>query len=257
VRWINSEPPRISELVAAGPALVHFFDFAQLNSLRALPYHVEWHRRYAAAGLAVLAIHSPRFAFTAYHDALAAAVARLGIGHPVAEDSDHAIWHDYGAEGWPSLFLWARGGALSWFHFGEGEYRATEEAIQDELRSAGFEGALPEPTPPLRPSDAPGALVAAPSAEVFPGGGLATPWSPGDADEAIEVSYAAGGAHASLDGRGRLRVSIDDGPPRAIAVEHPGLFDLAAHPRHEEHRVLLEASPGVRVWTISFSPGLP
>ena len=257
MRWINSEPPRISKLVAEGPALVHFFDFAQLNSLRALPYQVEWHRRYAGAGLAVLAIHSPRFAFTADYAALEAAVERLDVSHPVAEDSDHAIWHDYGAEGWPSLFLWSRGGALGWFHFGEGEYRATEQAIQEELRSAGFEGALPEPAPPLRATDAPGTLVAAPSAEVFPGGGPATPWSPGDAEDAIEVSYAAGGAHASLDGRGQLRVSVDDGSPRAIEVVAPGLFDLAAHPRHEEHRVLVEVSQGVRVWSISFSPGLP
>ena len=36
---------------AAGPALVHFFDFAQLNSVRTLPYVVEWARRYGPDGL--------------------------------------------------------------------------------------------------------------------------------------------------------------------------------------------------------------
>ena len=38
-------------LTAAGPALVHFFDFAQLNSVRTLPYLAEWARRYREAGL--------------------------------------------------------------------------------------------------------------------------------------------------------------------------------------------------------------
>ena len=32
----------IAELTAAGPVLVHFFDFAQLNSVRALPYVIAW-----------------------------------------------------------------------------------------------------------------------------------------------------------------------------------------------------------------------
>ena len=62
------------------------------------------------------------------------ALGRLGIAHPIADDSAHAVWHDYGCEGWPSLFLWGRGGALRWFHFGEGDYVGTEEAIQELLR---------------------------------------------------------------------------------------------------------------------------
>ena len=39
LRWLNVErTPVLAELTAAGPVLVHFFDFAQLNSVRALPY---------------------------------------------------------------------------------------------------------------------------------------------------------------------------------------------------------------------------
>ena len=128
--WVGGEPPAIERLTAIGPALVHFFDFAQLNSIRALPYVLAWHERYRAAGLAVIGVHSPRFAFTQPPEAVADAAARLGISHPVAVDSEYRVWRDYGCEGWPSLFLWRRGGALGWFHFGEGEYTATEEAIQ-------------------------------------------------------------------------------------------------------------------------------
>src|SRR5207249_781611 len=75
-------------------------------------------------------------------------------------------------------FLWGRGGALRWFHFGEGDYEATERAIQDELRITNGAGSLPPPMAPLRPSDSAAAVVIAPTEEVLPGGSLSEPWSP-------------------------------------------------------------------------------
>ena len=138
--------------------LVHFFDFAQLNSVRALPYAIEWGARYRDAGLTTLGVHSPRFRFTAERAALGARARAARRRHPVADDSSYTVWHDYGCKGWPSLFLWGRGGALRWFHFGEGEYAATEAAIQDELRELDALAELPPPLEPLRPSDAPGRL---------------------------------------------------------------------------------------------------
>jgi hypothetical protein len=256
IHWLNTgEPPRMSELTATAPVLVHFFDFAQLNSVRALPYVLEWHRRYAPHGLRVLGIHSPRFRFSGEREVATAGVGTLGIEHPVALDSDYTIWHDYGCKGWPSLFLWAPGGALAWVHFGEGEYRATEEAIQELLRAENVTMELPDPMEPLRATDAPGALVAPPSEEVFPGGSPAEGWEPGPAGERFELEYEAGGAFLVAEGAGELRASIDGGEPRTLAGT--GLHEVAQHPRHERHRLALEASPGVRVWAISFAPGSP
>jgi hypothetical protein len=257
LRWVGAErSPRMAELTAAGPVLVHFFDFAQLNSVRALPYVVEWDRRYRGAGLTTLGIHSPRFAFTAERAALAPALERLGVAHPVADDSRYAVWHDYGCRGWPSLFLWGAGGALRWFHFGEGEYAATEEAIQEELRERDALAELPPPLAPLRPSDAPGALVAPPTEELFPGGSPKGPWRPAPGD-ALELTYEAGGAHASVDGEGALSVAIDGAATTRVDVPGPGLYELAEHPRHERHRLTLHASEGVEVYAISYSAGVP
>src|SRR3954454_4059411 len=255
-RWLNGEPKAMSALTAHGPVLVHFFDFAQLNCVRSLPYVAEWERRYSPVGLTTLGIHSPRHPFTGEPEALAAALDRLGIAHPVADDSSYSIWHDYGCEGWPSLFLWGRGGALRWFHFGEGEYEATERAIQEELRATNGAASLPEPMAPLRASDAPGALVIAPTEELLPGGSLGEPWSPSSSEPALEVDYAAGGAYATLDGQGELGVAVD-GEERSIAFESPGLSELAEHPHHSEHRLRVEPGPGVRVWSVSFAPGVP
>lgn len=256
IRWLNADgAPRMSELTAASPVLVHFFDFAQLNSVRALPYVLEWHRRYAPHGLVVLGIHSPRFRFSGERDIASDGVAALGVQHAVALDSDYAIWHDYGCKGWPSLFLWARGGALAWAHFGEGEYLATEETIQEALRSEGPTLALPDPMEPLRPTDAPGALVAPPSDEVFPGGSPAEGWEPEAEGDRIELEYEAGGAYVVAEGDGELRAGVDEGELRALAGT--GLLPIAEHHRHERHRLTIEASPGIRVWAISFAPGIP
>lgn len=255
--WIGPAPGAVERICARGPLLVQFVDAAHLSSIRTLPYLTAWEKRYRDRGLTVVGVNSPRFPFTADAGKLGAALARLGVRFPVAADHRYEVWHGYGCEGWPSLFLWGRGGALRWFHFGEGEYEATEKAIQEELRGADPDLELPELLPPLRPSDATGALVAPPSAEILPGGSEAEPWRPGEGDPPLELDYAAGGAWAAVDGRGVLRASLDRGPALAIEVEAPGAYELTAHERHEAHHLTLSATPGVRVYSISFSAAVP
>jgi hypothetical protein len=254
LQWLGDAPESMAALAAAGPVLVGFFDVAHLNSVRVLPYLKEWSDRYAGEGLAVLWVHSPRFPCTAERDAVAAAVERLEIPGPVALDFEYELWRDYGCEGWPSLFLWSPARALAWFHFGEGEYEGTETAIQELLRADEPLRELPAPLAPLRASDAPGALVAAPTEEFLPGGSLSEPWRTGGE---LTHDYAAAGAYATVDGSGEVRVRIDDGGERRIAVQGPSLIELASHPRHEEHRLRLEASDGVGVWAIGFAAGVP
>src|SRR3954447_5859358 len=244
-------------LTAGGPALVHFLDFAQLNSVRTLPYVSEWHRRYREAGLSVIGVQSPRFPFGADPEAVAAGLAALRVEFPVAIDAEHDLWAAYGCEGWPSLFLWSLGGALTWVHFGEGEYRATEEAIQEELREIDALRELPEPVEALRLGDAPGARVIPPTPENFPGGSWEQPWVAGSDGEDLALDYQAGGAYATVEGEGELQVEID-GQWRTIpAGPSPGLRTLAEHPRHEAHSLVLRPAPGVKIWSLSFAAGVP
>lgn len=255
--WLNGTRPSMAELTATGPVLVHFFDFAQLNSVRALPYVRAWHERYGERGLAVIGVHSPRWPPTRERAEVAAALERLEVAHPVAVDSDYAIWIDYGCEGWPSLFLWGQGGALRWFHFGEGEYRATEEEIQRLLREAGADRELPEPLEPLRATDAQDARVAAPSPEVFPGGSATEPWQGGEEHPALELEYEAGGAYVTVSGEGELTFGLDDGPEGAIQVAAPDLYELTSHERHESHALLIRPAAGQDIYSVSFAPGMP
>ncbi|MBA3866534.1 MAG: hypothetical protein H0X42_09355 [Solirubrobacterales bacterium] len=255
--WIGAEPESMPALSAGGPAIVHFLDFAQLNSVRTLPYLSEWSSRYREAGLSVIGIQAPRFPFGADPGAVANGLAALGIEIPVAIDAERDLWAAYGCEGWPSLFLWSLGGALSWVHFGEGEYLATEVAIQEELREIDALRPLPEPMAPLRPTDSPNARVIAPSAEVFPGGSWEWAWTPSEGDEALALDYQAGGAFATIEGAGRLEIEIDGEWQDPIETGGPGLYTLAEHPSHEAHSLVLRPTSGLRVWSVSFAAGTP
>jgi len=252
--WIGEEPAPMPALAATGPALVHFFDFSQLNSVRTLPYLVEWDRRYRDAGLTTIGVQSPRFPFGAEPVHVAAGLRDLGVRFPVAIDGERDLWHAYGCEGWPSLFLWATGGSLCWFQFGEGEYRGTEEAIQAELRGLDALLSLPEPMQPLRTSDAPGAMVMPPSGELIPGGSLQDPFVTGPEEEAMEIPYAAAGAYATVEGEGEIRLALDDAPLEPVRVRNPGLYALAEHEWHEPHRLTVLPAPGMRIWALSFAP---
>jgi hypothetical protein len=255
--WVGPEPESMPALTAGGPALVHFLEVAQLNSVRTLPYLAHWHRRYRKAGLSVVGIQAPRFPFAAAPEAVAAGLARSGVEFPVAIDAEHDLWAAYGCEGWPSLFLWSLGGALSWVHFGEGEYRATEEAIQAELREIDALRELPEPVEPLRLGDAPGARVIPPTPENFPGGSWERPWVAGSDGEDLALDYQAGGAYATVEGEGEIAVAIDGEWSTVPSDPNPGLRTLAEHPSHEAHNLLLRPAPGVKVWSLSFAAGVP
>lgn len=256
-KWVGPEPPTVERICARGPLLVHFIDAGHMSSVRTVPYVRAWWERYAAPGLTVVGVNSPRFPFTADAGRLAAALRRLRVAHPVAADSSYAVWHEYGCEGWPSLFLWGRGGALRWFHFGEGEYERTERAIQEELAAANPGAELPEPLGPIRSSDAPGALVVRPTEELYPGGSISRPWTADGGGPSLELDYAGGGVWASVDGRGELRLSIDGDPATTVAVDAPGAYELAAHPRHEEHHASIRAGPGISVYSVAFAAGVP
>jgi len=237
--------------------LVHFFDFAQLNSIRTLPYLRAWHERYEAGGLAMIGVHSPRFPFTQDTAAVSGAVDRLGIDWPVAVDPAFALWRIYEPHGWPAIFLWGRGGALRWYQLGEGEYGGTEEAIREALPETDGDRDWPPPLEPIRPSDAPGVNVIAPTPELFPGGSTEEPWSSAEGDSSLEIDYEAGGAYAATDGEGRIAIRLDGERADAIEVTHSGLHELTAHDHSERHTLELEPSPGLLVYSIQFAPALP
>jgi hypothetical protein len=198
--------------------------------MRTLPYVRGWHERYEHEGLRVIGIHSSGFEPSAEAEAVQAAVARLEVAHPVVVDADLQIWQEYGNLGWPARYLFNAEGRLSDFHYGEGGYGETEAAIQELL------GVQRPPLRPIRPEDAPGAILLPQSEDV------AGPYS---------GPYEAGGVWAVLEGEGIVTAN-----GRTIRVDHPGAYELIAHPVSTAGVLDLSVSDGVICHAVCFTPGL-
>lgn len=130
--WINT--PDGKPLTLAGlrgrVVLVDFWTYSCINCLRTIPHITAWDRAYRRAGLTVIGVHSPEFAFERVEDNVRAAVDRLGIRYPVALDNDFATWRAYANQYWPAKYLIDREGRLRYHHFGEGAYEETERRIR-------------------------------------------------------------------------------------------------------------------------------
>jgi cytochrome c biogenesis protein CcdA/thiol-disulfide isomerase/thioredoxin len=110
--------------------LVDFWTYSCINCLRTLPHLKAWDRAYRSAGLRIVGIHSPEFAFEHVPDNVRAAVKRLGLRYPVGLDNDFDTWRAYRNDYWPAKYLIDRSGHVRFTHFGEGSYGETESRIR-------------------------------------------------------------------------------------------------------------------------------
>ncbi len=227
--WINSKPIRLERLLG-NPVLIEFWDFCRPNSIRTLPYLKAWRERYASSGLQVIGVHSAGFEPSAQPCAVTTAVGRLAVPYPVVLDTEHEIWRLYGNLGWPARYLFNAELMLSHYHYGEGAYDETEQAIQE---LCGVERPLLEP---LRPEDVPGAVLV-PQTE--------------DTEGLYQGPYEAGGVWAVLDGAGTARAN-----DRVVEVDGPGCYELISHERSTSGTLALALSEGVRCHAVCFTPGL-
>ena len=231
--WINVASLRMDKQLGR-PVLLEFWDFCRVNSLRTLPYVRAWHARHAAAGLRVVSVHAGGYAVSRDPDQVRAAVARLGIEHPVLLDTEFALWREYENEGWPARYLFDRDLRLHSFHYGEGLYHETEAEIAELL------GEDAPPFAPLRPEDAPGALLVVPTPE------QAGAWS---------GPYEAGAVWAVLEPRAGAGASVRVNGSE-LAVPHAGCFCLVEHARHSHGVLELDAGDDVTCHAVQFTAGL-
>jgi cytochrome c biogenesis protein CcdA/thiol-disulfide isomerase/thioredoxin len=134
--WINS-PALTGADLRGKVVLVDFWTYSCINCLRTLPYIRAWADKYKDAGLVVLGVHSPEFAFEKNEDNVRRAVKDLGITFPVAVDSRHAVWRGFENQAWPALHFVDAQGKVRHQVLGEGRYEESERVIQKLLAEAG------------------------------------------------------------------------------------------------------------------------
>jgi thiol-disulfide isomerase/thioredoxin len=136
--WLNS--PRLTASSLAGKVvLVDFWTYTCINWLRTLPYIRAWAHKYQQ-GLVVIGVHTPEFPFEHNVENVRRSVQQMRIEYPVVIDNDYAIWRAFNNQYWPALYLVDGRGRVRHHRFGEGEYEASERAIQRFLKEAGASG---------------------------------------------------------------------------------------------------------------------
>ena len=275
--WLNSEPLTLEGL-RGRVVLIDFWTYSCINCLRTLPYIREWDDRYRAAGLTIVGVHSPEFAFERVAGNVRENTRELELRYPVALDNDFATWQAWHNQYWPAKYLIDREGHVRYYHFGEGKYAETEKAIRELLG----EGAPP----------ASGLADESPGGRVTPesylgyrrlarnGGDRAAEdeerlyafparladnelafggrWRVEDEravagrDARLRLDYRARDVFLVLTGRGEVRVLVDGEPERVVRVGADRLYQLVERPKLGDHLLELRVTPGVAAYAFTF-----
>ncbi|MEK9659008.1 MAG: thioredoxin-like domain-containing protein [Chloroflexota bacterium] len=148
--WLNTEqPPRLEDF-AGRLLLLDFWTLCCINCMHVLPVLRRLERRFPTE-LAVVGVHSAKFPHERESAAIADAVARYGVTHPVVNDALQAVWRSYAVRAWPTLMFVDPAGKVIGRIEGElGEddgVRLVEEMLA-EFRGAGLlRPAVPAATP--------------------------------------------------------------------------------------------------------------
>ncbi|MCR2828244.1 redoxin domain-containing protein, partial [Microbacterium sp. zg.Y909] len=126
--------------------LIDFWAYSCINCQRSIPHVVAWDDAYRDAGLQVIGIHSPEYAFEKDAANVAAGTADFGIEYPVALDNSLSTWTNYRNRFWPAHYLIDAEGTVRHISFGEGNYAATEAMIRELLQDADADATLPQAT---------------------------------------------------------------------------------------------------------------
>lgn len=134
--WINSAPLTLAGL-AGKVVLVDFWTYSCINCVRAIPYVRAWAQKYRDAGLVVIGVHTPEFAFEKLPANVERAVHDMHIDYPVVLDNDYSIWRAFDNHYWPAHYFIDARGRVRHSHFGEGDYDQSERVIQQLLAENG------------------------------------------------------------------------------------------------------------------------
>ncbi|MDQ3671031.1 MAG: cytochrome c biogenesis protein DipZ [Actinomycetota bacterium] len=280
--WLNT--PGGKPLSLAGlrgkVVIVDFWTYSCINCLRTLPHLKAWDKAYRRAGLTIVGVHAPEFAFERVPSNVRSAVERLEVSWPVALDNGFQTWRAYENNYWPAKYLIDKTGRLRYSHFGEGEYDETERWIRrllgEKVKARATDVADRTPTDVRTPE----LYLGYARLEHYAGpvsfdreAPYPTPLRPLTQDElaysgrwTITAEHAEAGENALLRlrfqandiflvlaGEGRVEVLVDGRPLRSVAVSGlPRLYTLAQFPKLKRGLLELRFSPGVEAYAFTF-----
>lgn len=279
--------PLTADDVKGKVVLVDFWTYSCINCLRDGPHVRRWYDAYRDAGLVVVGVHTPEFAFEKDGDNVAAAIRDEKIGYPVVQDNDYRIWNGFDNRYWPAKYLIGADGRIRAASFGEGRYREVEANIRSLLHAANPAAALPapvdgaddttmsvEPRSPemyLSPARSDGAYVGEPvtltagvhdfafgdtqPANTF---GLSGRFEVTDesviarSGARVRLSSTADDVNAVLAGHGRVTVHQDGAPDRTVDVAGVPRLYRVADGGDRDRTLTFDVPDGVSFYTFTF-----
>ena len=161
--WLNTGGRALSLADLRGRIVVlDFWTFCCVNCLHVLDELRPLEEKYADS-LVLIGVHSPKFEHEADAVALAAAVERYAVHHPVLDDPELATWQAYTARAWPTLVVIDPEGYIVASMSGEGHAHGLSVLVEELIAEHSAKGTL-------RQGDSPYAAPAATATALrFPG----------------------------------------------------------------------------------------
>jgi thiol-disulfide isomerase/thioredoxin len=152
--------------------VLDFWTFCCINCLHVLDELRPLEEKYGDA-LVVIGVHSPKFEHERDPAALAAAVERYGVHHPVLDDADMQMWQQYAAKAWPTLSVIDPEGYVVASMAGEGHAEGLMRLLDELIAAHEAKGTLHRGDGPYVPPPAPETLLRFPGKAVeLPNGNL-------------------------------------------------------------------------------------
>ncbi|WP_031273211.1 NHL domain-containing thioredoxin family protein [Kocuria atrinae] len=140
--WLNTGDRQLDLEALRGKIVVlDFWSFCCINCLHVLDELRPLEEKYSDV-LVTVGVHSPKFEHEADPDALAAAVDRYEITHPVLDDPELKTWDAYTARAWPTLVVLDPEGYIVAHLSGEGHVQGLESLVEELVAEHDAKGTL-------------------------------------------------------------------------------------------------------------------
>jgi thiol-disulfide isomerase/thioredoxin len=131
VDWINVPAPITFGQLRGKVVLLDFWTYGCINCIHMMPVIKQLEAKYGDA-LAVIGVHSAKFANEGQTENIRQIVQRYGLVHPVIADNQFAVWNEfapYGVNAWPTFVLVDPRGNLYAVQAGEIPFEAFDQVI--------------------------------------------------------------------------------------------------------------------------------
>jgi thiol-disulfide isomerase/thioredoxin len=235
--WLGTDAPLTLAELRGRVVLLDFWTFCCVNCLHVLDELRPLEQRFRDV-LVVIGVHSPKFAHEADPEALAAAVERYEVHHPVLDDPALETWKQYAVRAWPTLVVVDPEGYVVHVASGEGHAEGLTRVLEELVAEHEAKGTL-------RRGDGPWVPPPAPATDLrFPGKAVRLP------DGTLLVSDTARHSLVVLDGDGAVLRRVGDGTrglvdgtsprfsePQGVALLDDGAVVVADSVNHALRRV--------------------